>query len=136
MPRGGPRPNSGGKRNGAGRKKGSTAQRTAQANELAAVAAGDGAMPLEIMLTEMRTCWKEGKRDRAVQIAEKAAPYLHSRLSSVQHGGEVSTVVVIEDERWYANTAHHLLAEGAAPPVAGAIGPGPVQGGGVRPAVG
>lgn len=73
----------GGKREGAGRKPGVPNKRTAaQAEAIEA----SGLTPLEFMLTVLRD---EGqtKEDR-MWAAEKAAPYVHAKLASVEHKGE------------------------------------------------
>lgn len=85
----------GGRRPGAGRKPGSATKRTrAVADQLAE----EGVMPLEIITEVMRKVWEEanvggrlnlGKAMQAVALAEKAAPYMHAKLSSVaaEHSG-------------------------------------------------
>lgn len=76
MPRGGKRPR-------AGRKPGSATKRT---REIADQAARRGLTPLEVMLRVMRRYWRKGEVDRAAAIAKDAAPYVHPRLSSTDHG--------------------------------------------------
>lgn len=73
----------GGKREGAGRPKGATSKKT---KEIADKAVKDGITPLEYMLSVLRDPNAE-KAERA-WAAEKAAPYIHPRLSTVQHGGD------------------------------------------------
>lgn len=81
MAHGGSRPGTGGKRATAGRPKAATTIKTrALADELMA----DGKpLPLEIMVTRMRTLWAddsaEAKRE-ACQLASQCAVYLHPRL--------------------------------------------------------
>ena len=84
MPRGGFRP-------GAGRKRGSATIRSRKiANELAR----EGLTPLQVMIETMRELWRHAqaatsaserleKQLQACAVAEKCAPYLHPRLSSV-----------------------------------------------------
>jgi hypothetical protein len=84
MPRGGYRP-------GAGRKKGAAEIRTRRiANELAR----EGLTPLEVMISTMRELWGQAqvamtsgerleKQLAACAVAEKAAPFVHARLSAV-----------------------------------------------------
>jgi hypothetical protein len=96
----------GGARSGAGRKAGAVTQRTQRTTEIALKAAGEGATPLEVMLTLMRTHFamvqkivaeaKEGEEksddakalkhamSEAVSCASLAAPYVHPRLASVE----------------------------------------------------
>lgn len=68
----------GGKRSGAGRPNGAKTKRT---SEVAKKAAAEGTTPLEYMLSVLR---KEDATDSDKRwAAEKAAPYIHPRLSSV-----------------------------------------------------
>jgi hypothetical protein len=73
----------GGKRDGAGRKAGTANVKT---RELADAAAQEGLLPLEYMLNVLRDETAEAK-DR-MWAAEKAAPYVHAKLASVEHKGE------------------------------------------------
>jgi hypothetical protein len=98
----GPRPNNGGARSGAGRKVGAATKKT---REIADKLAADGEQsPLEYLLETMRTTpekirslHKSGEIDTAEftirmmelikrrdNAAEKAAPYMHARLSSIE----------------------------------------------------
>lgn len=107
----------GGARQGAGRRKGSVSEATKLRRAAAAAAAvkiaEEGAMPLEIITQVMRHVWDEanaggrlniGKAMQAVALAEKAAPYLHSKLATVDNthsspdGGPVQTVSMSQDE--------------------------------------
>jgi hypothetical protein len=99
-PKGKPRPA------GAGRQKGSRNKRT---QEVLDKAAELGITPLEVMLQTMRDAWDlatapaedvdMSPTDRltakmsAVAIAEKAAPYLHPRLASVESVNTNDTTV-------------------------------------------
>src|SRR5262245_26464367 len=80
----------GGKRPGAGRPKGAASR----ANELVRrEAAATGELPLAYMLRIMRDpSQPAGRRD---DMAKAAAPFCHSRLSSVEHSGEISRPTVI-----------------------------------------
>ncbi|MGF3025561.1 hypothetical protein ACQVP2_22385 [Methylobacterium aquaticum] len=91
-----------------GRKKGTPNKRTSE--QMAALAAG-GALPLDIMLGAARAAWKEAtegnrvnldKASLAAEIANKAAPYIHPRLASVEHkgddGGPIRIVLDRNDE--------------------------------------
>ena len=78
----------GGRREGSGRKKGSITKATVYRQEMLARAAAEGISPLEVMMTAMRDAWEAGDKERAVQVAEKAAPYIHARLAAVQHSGD------------------------------------------------
>jgi hypothetical protein len=97
MPRGGKRP-------GAGRKPGHLNKRTVARQQLAASAAKEGISPLEVMLKRMRHYHSVAERelakgenadpgiiDRALRAANEsakgAAPFLHPRLSAVEHSG-------------------------------------------------
>lgn len=83
----------GGKRQGAGRPKGAQTKRT---SEVAKQAAKEGITPLEYMLQVLR------KEDATVEekrwAAEKAAPYIHPRLNSIDMSGRL-TVESMNDEQ-------------------------------------
>jgi len=91
----------GGKREGAGRRKGSTNTRTAieraATREKIDAIKSEGETPLEVLLRIMRA-----SKDEAVIIdcAKAAAPYIHPKLSSVEHKGDpdnpLETVTRIE----------------------------------------
>lgn len=73
----------GGKREGAGRKAGSVTTKT---RETADKAVEEGLTPLEYMLKILRD---EGQTpSNRMWAAEKAAPYVHAKLASVEHKGE------------------------------------------------
>ena len=80
MPRGGKRP-------GSGRKNGSETKRTKARREAIIAAAAEGILPLEVILRAMRQHYEAGRIDRAAELAKDAAPYVHPRLASIQHGG-------------------------------------------------
>ena len=71
----------GGKRAGAGRKKGGKNERS---REIADKAAQAGVTPLEYMLERMR----DETVEHAVRadMAKAAAPYVHPRLATIEHG--------------------------------------------------
>ncbi len=75
----------GGARPGAGRKKGSPNKRTA---EITKAVEESGITPLEYMLSVMRDEAND-QRER-LSAAEKAAPYVHAKLSSVELNANVS----------------------------------------------
>jgi hypothetical protein len=72
----------GGSRAGAGRKAGAPNKATAQQRE--AIAAS-GLTPLDYMLSIMRD--EENPKDMRLDAANKAAPYVHPKLASVEHSG-------------------------------------------------
>ena len=91
----------GGSRKGAGRKPGSATVRT---REIAERLSQTGASPLEVMLdamryfhdraiSELRECGSAGSKTvaeafaSAATIAKDAAPFLHPKLSSIEHSG-------------------------------------------------
>jgi hypothetical protein len=97
MPRGGKRP-------GAGRKRGRLNERTVARQQLAASAAKEGISPLEVMLKRMRyydsvaerELKKGDEADRRIidsalkassEAAKDAAPFVHPRLSAIEHSG-------------------------------------------------
>ena len=73
----------GGKRDGAGRPSGAVTKRTRAVAEKASKA---GLTPLEYMLGVLRDEGADPK-DR-MWAAEKAAPYVHAKLASVEHTGK------------------------------------------------
>lgn len=82
----------GGARKGSGRKPGGLNKLT---REIAAAAAAEGITPLEVLVNSMRVAWDKSQTDpaylsMAISCAEKAAPYMHARIASVQHniGGQ------------------------------------------------
>jgi hypothetical protein len=77
----------GGKRPGSGRKKGPAPAKVLASNaqlrsEVFAEAKKGKKTPLEIMLAAMHSAWP-AEKDKAVQYASLAAPYIHPRLSTV-----------------------------------------------------
>lgn len=93
----------GGRRPGAGRKKGSATKRT---RDIADQAAREGITPLEVMLKTMQALVATAERVArskakpakgtplaldlmlaASGVAKDAAPYMHPRLSAVEHSG-------------------------------------------------
>jgi hypothetical protein len=77
---GGARPGTGGAKRGAGRPKGSASKKTL---EIANRAAELGITPLEVMLSVMRDAYAGKDYEKALDAATRAAPYMHSKLSSV-----------------------------------------------------
>jgi hypothetical protein len=83
----------GGKRNGAGRKPGAATKKT---RKIADRAIAEGITPLEVMLQAMRDCAGEGHWERAAAIAKDCAPYVHPKLSSIEHSGKDGAPVQFE----------------------------------------
>jgi hypothetical protein len=78
----------GGKRPGAGRPQGAASRSNEQVRQ---EAAATGELPLAYMLRIMRDPSQPvGRRD---DMAKAAAPFCHSRLSSVEHSGARPTVI-------------------------------------------
>jgi hypothetical protein len=95
----------GGKRPGAGRKTGSLSKRT---REIAEVAAAKGITPLEVMMKVMHQLYEEASNIQDEELGDKAlanearikllnmaatvgrhaAPYVHPRLSAIEHTGK------------------------------------------------
>jgi hypothetical protein len=103
----------GGKRRGAGRKRGRLNNRTIAHKELASAAAQEGITPLELMLKRMRYYHSLAEREMrkgeeadrhiidaalkaANESAKDAAPFLHPRLSAVEHTGSPIDDVITE----------------------------------------
>ena len=82
----------GGKREGAGRKAGVPNKVT---RELREAAAGSGEMPVEYMLRVMRDPQVEHQRRDHMAIA--ASPYLHPKLSAIEHTGKDGGPIVTEN---------------------------------------
>ena len=81
----------GGKREGAGRPAGAVTRRTREAAE---AASESGLTPLEYMLSILRDETQD--QERRMWAAEKAAPYVHAKLASVEvagpDGGPIKTL--------------------------------------------
>lgn len=86
MPRGGVRP-------GSGRPKGA---RSKLQTEITKRAVASGITPLEVMMQAMREAYDAGDMSAAAGYAEKAAPYCHARLSSVEQKSEVRVTYAVE----------------------------------------
>ncbi|GMB80531.1 hypothetical protein NN6n1_13130 [Shinella zoogloeoides] len=84
----------GGKRDGAGRKAGSPNKRTEQ--QVAKIEAS-GLTPLDYMLNILRDEDADAK-DR-MWAAEKAAPYVHAKLASVEHKGGIDVTTQTKEQR-------------------------------------
>lgn len=84
----------GGKREGAGRKAGSPNKRTI---ETQAKVQASGLMPLDYMLSVLRDGTADVK-DR-MDAAKSAAPYLHAKLSSIEHKGGFEVTTRSKEER-------------------------------------
>lgn len=118
MPRGGARP-------GAGRKPGSINKKT---REIAEKAAQEGITPLEVMLGTMRVFWEKAEagaveasgvegeggkvygpldfRMMAADVAQKAAPYVHPKLSNIEARLEGEVGLKVEIVRFGGGKAH------------------------------
>lgn len=84
----------GGKRDGAGRPAGAANKRT---REIADGAANEGLTPLEFMLKVLRD--EEQGMDNRMWAAEKAAPYVHAKLASVEHKGSLDVTTQTKEQR-------------------------------------
>ena len=73
----------GGKREGAGRPAGAVTRKTREAAE---AAHKSGMTPLEYMLMILRD--EQQEPEKRMWAAEKAAPYMHAKLASVEHTGK------------------------------------------------
>jgi hypothetical protein len=85
----------GGARAGAGRKKGVANQKTRAIAEAAVLT---GTTPLEVMLAAMEHFRAAGEIEKAAGIAKDAAPYVHPRLASIEHSGEMKIEKRISSE--------------------------------------
>lgn len=84
-------PGPGGARPGAGRKRGGKNRKT---REIADRAAAEGITPLEYMLKVLRD--DDMDAARRDDMAKAAAPYMHPRLASVEHGGKDGSPIVVK----------------------------------------
>lgn len=84
----------GGKRDGAGRPAGAVTQKT---REIAEGAVAEGITPLDYMLKILRDVTADTK-DR-MWAAEKAAPYVHAKLASVEHKGGIDVTTQTKEQR-------------------------------------
>lgn len=90
----------GGKREGAGRPAGAVTKKT---REIAESAVSEGITPLDFMLNVLRNETADIK-DR-MWAAEKAAPYVHAKLASVEHSGKDGGPMVLEIVRFADKTS-------------------------------
>jgi hypothetical protein len=90
----------GGKREGAGRPSGALTEKN---RELAEKASTEGLTPLEYMLEILRNEQADVK-DR-MWAAEKAAPYVHAKLASIEHSGKDGGPMVLEIVRFADKTS-------------------------------
>lgn len=94
----------GGKRSGAGRKRGSANLKT-QAIAVKLIEDGE-VLPLDVMVNTMRGLWAAARQqdgtlhaERAMlacSIAEKAAPYMHAKLSNTTVKGDADSPLTIQ----------------------------------------
>lgn len=84
----------GGKREGAGRPSGAV---TTRSREVAEQASKEGLTPLDYMLSILRDVEADTK-DR-MWAAEKAAPYVHAKLASVEHSGSLDVTTQTKEQR-------------------------------------
>jgi len=84
----------GGSREGAGRKPGVPNKRTAE--KMAEVEAS-GLTPLDYMLSILRDA--NAGDDKRMWAAEKAAPYIHAKLSAVEHKGALEVTTQTKEQR-------------------------------------
>jgi hypothetical protein len=121
----------GGKREGAGRKRGSVTRKKTRDVVEKHVLSGKVA-PLEVLLTAMERSFKQEDYETAARYAEKAAPYCHARLSSVEHKKPpIDLSKLSDDELQFLDELYRRAGASAAPvdtdgdaPSAGIAGPG------------
>lgn len=112
----------GGKRPGAGRPKGSKNKNPNKRRDVAQRALESGVTPLDYMLSVMRQEIPENA-DRAVKVAmveqrleaaKAAAPYVHPRLSSVEHSGGLDVGIRELTDEELDRELQRAIAEAAA----------------------
>lgn len=84
----------GGKREGAGRKAGTPNRRT---EERVAKIEASGLTPLDYMLSILRD--EQMPTDSRFEAAKAAAPYVHAKLASVEHKGDLNVTTRTKEER-------------------------------------
>lgn len=84
----------GGKRDGAGRPAGAV---NTKSREVADKAAAEGLTPLDYMLKILRD--EEADPKDRMWAAEKAAPYVHAKLASVEHSGGLEVTTTTKEQR-------------------------------------
>jgi hypothetical protein len=94
----------GGKRNGAGRPKNSRNKRT---SELQARIRASGLTPLDFMLAVMRN--SKVAIETRFSAAQAAAPYVHAKLSAIEHSGADSGAVQVEVKHYTDIEAARLI---------------------------
>jgi hypothetical protein len=83
-----------------GRRKGTPNRRTAFARRVADMAAQSETTPLDYLLSLMRDV--EAPVEQRLEAAKAAAPYVHPRLSAIEHGGSLG-VHQMSHEEWLAS---------------------------------
>lgn len=71
-----------------GRQKGVPNKRTEANRAFVTRCIEEGVSPLDVMLGAMREAWEKGDKAAAANFAKDAAPYLHPKLSSIEHKGD------------------------------------------------
>ena len=69
-------------------------------------------------------------------LLKAAKPEKYRERMDVRQSGNVAILHVVEDERWFSNDAHHLIAQSAPASIADPVAPGSHEGNGVRPTLG
>lgn len=97
-----------------GRKKGSLNRRT---RELLTQAEAGGEMPLDYMLRIMRSKSKAISDERRDEMAKAAAPFLHSRLATVEHKRPPMDLSKLSDEEleFLARISRRIEEQGKLP---------------------
>lgn len=103
----------GGKRDGAGRPAGAV---TTKSREAAEQASSEGLTPLDYMLRVLRD--EDASKDDRMWAAEKAAPYVHAKLASVEVGGKGGGAITFERIERVIIDPKHRNTEGVRPALA------------------
>ena len=83
-----------------GRKRGTPNRRTAFARRVADLAAQSEDTPLDYLLSVMRDV--EAPTDQRLEAAKAAAPYVHPKLSAIDHSGQLG-IRELTHEEWLAS---------------------------------
>ena len=81
-----------------GRPKGALTRRSREIAER--VMSTDDLTPLEILLAGMKVAYEAGDWDNVHKFASAAAPYCHSKLQAIEHGGVGDNKIVVNIVRF------------------------------------
>lgn len=86
----------GGARPGAGRPKGAKSRKRKKILE---IVSASGKTPLDVMLDVMRGAFERHDQETALEAARSAAPYVHPKLSAIEHSGTDGSQLIPKEFR-------------------------------------